>query len=305
MIIIGGAKAGYNLHLLFNKNNISSNLYYFNGEYAEKKEAAKPIENLKPWRAIDEIIVSSERAFFYFRKELELKFRQHYFLRDKENISAIARALHVSTIHEVPIEQMVYPAFVKPKQSGEGKTPFKTRFIKNKNHLDRISAYLDDCTVQKFLDPVEYHQISIAGFFMGACDSLISVKQLNQYPLGVSSYVTFYVDEQIESLKKRVTDYLNTSSFRGFIELEFKISITGNQIYLMDVNPRLWGWCYYYLSAVKNLEDLVIHQEVPIIALKKSWVNLPRLALSNIRGNFTNPAVSEIVSNKICYEPFA
>ena len=210
----------------------------------------------------------------------------------------------MNTIGELSPDNVIYPAFVKPKQSGEGKVPFKTRLIENQKDLIAISSYINDCSIQRFLDTKNYKQISIAGYFAGTSDSLISVKQLNQYPLGVSSYVKFYIDTQIEDLKINITNYLNSLNFRGFVELEFKIHKFDKIVYLMDINPRPWGWFYYYASAIINLYDLMLHNKLPIIELKKSWVNLPRLILSNLKGNFNNPSVSDIIANKICYEPY-
>ncbi len=302
--ILGGAKTGYNLYLLLKKNNIPSTFYYFKNEYGANKNGGKPVEKFKEQQAVDEVIVSSERAFVHFKKELEPRLTQHYYLRDKANIPAIAEALNVNTIGELSLDNIIYPAFVKPKQSGEGKVPFKTRLIENRNDLNGISSYINDCSIQRFLDSKDYKQISIAGYFTDTSDSLISVKQLNQYPLGVSSYVKFYIDTHIEDLKRDITNYLNSLNFRGFVELEFKIHKFDKVVYLMDINPRPWGWFYYYTSSVKNLRDVLFNNENPVINLKKSWVNLPRLILSNLKGNLNNPPVSEIVSNKICYEPY-
>lgn len=88
------------------------------------------------------------------------------------------------------------------------------------------------------------------------------------------------------------------------MELEFKIHKFNKVVYLMDINPRPWGWFYYYTSSVKNLRDVLFNNENPVINLKKSWVNLPRLILSNVNGNLNNPSISDIITNKICYEPY-
>lgn len=302
--ILGGAKTGYNLHLQFKNHNIPSTFYYFKNEYGANKNGGKPVEKFKNQQAVDEVIVSSERAFVHFKEELEPMLKQHYYLRDKANIPAIAEALNVNTIGELSPDNIIYPAFVKPRQSGEGKVPFKTRLIKNQNDLNRISSYINDCSIQSYLDSENYKQISIAGYFVGTSDFLISVKQLNQYPLGVSSYVKFYIDTKIEDLKRDITNYLNSLNFRGFVELEFKIHKFNKVVYLMDINPRPWGWFYYYTSSVKNLRDVLFNNENPVINLKKSWVNLPRLILSNVNGNLNNPSISDIITNKICYEPY-
>ena len=71
----------------------------------------------------------------------------------------------------------------------------------------------------------------------------------------------------------------------------------------MDVNPRPWGCFYYYISAVNNIRDVILKGSDPEIELKKSWINLPRLVLSNLNGRFVNPSLKELMQRKISYEP--
>lgn len=302
--ILGGAKTGYNLHLQFKNHNIPSTFYYFKNEYGANKNGGKPVEKFKNQQAVDEVIVSSERAFVHFKKELEHRLTQHYYLRDKANIPAIAEALNVNTIGELSLDNIIFPAFVKPKQSGEGIVPFKTKIINNNEDLRKIDPLINKCLIQEFLSPEIYAQVDICGYFTGNANSLISIVEMNQYPMGIASYVKQINSEKCELLKKNIEKLLNSLNFKGFIEIEFKRNINSDTYYLMDINPRPWGCFYYYTSSVRNLNDLILQHKKPIIELKKSWVNLPRLILSNLKGNFNNPPVSEIVSNKICYEPY-
>ncbi|MFW5983014.1 MAG: hypothetical protein ACOCQ4_00820 [bacterium] len=303
--IIGGAKTAYILYKLFQKNNIDAVFYYFKGEFGEKKAGGKPIHQLDD-KVINNgnIIVSSETAFVYMRDKLQKKLPAHYYLRDKNNYPEIAEKLGVVAIKEYAPETIVYPVFLKPRQSGEGKVPFKTKLINSNEELLKHHLYFNYCTVQEYLSSKEYEQISIAGYFNGSADSLISVKQLNQYPLGVSSFVSYFSNSQIKQLKEYLSDYLKTLAYKGFIEVEFKWNINTGKVILMDINPRPWGWFYYYTSAVKNLEQVVKNNEEPAINIQKSWVNLPRLILSNVKGKFSNPSPKDFLMNKICYEPY-
>ena len=72
----------------------------------------------------------------------------------------------------------------------------------------------------------------------------------------------------------------------------------------MDINPRPWGWFYYYISAMQNFRNVILLNEEPIIDLKETWINIPRLIFSNLHGSFKNPSIKEVLANKICYEPF-
>ncbi|MFW5886686.1 MAG: hypothetical protein ACOCUL_02910 [Bacteroidota bacterium] len=304
-IIIGGAKTAYNLYKLFQRNNIDAVFYYFKGEFGAKKAGGKPIHLLDD-KVINNgnIIVSSETAFVYLREKLHNKLPAHYYLRDKNNYPKIAEKLGIETIKEYSPGTIVFPVFLKPRQSGEGKVPFKTKLITTNEELIKHDQYLNYCTLQEYLTSKEYKQISIAGYFTGSADSLISVKQLNQYPLGVSSFVSYFSNSQLKQLKEFLSDYLKTLDYKGFIEVEFKWNINTGKFILMDINPRPWGWFYYYTSAVKNLKQVIKLNEQPAINIQKSWVNLPRLVLSNLKGKFINPPVKDFITNKICYEPY-
>jgi hypothetical protein len=301
--ILGGAKTGYNLHLQFKNHNIPSTFYYFKDEYGANKNGGKPVEEFVSQRVVGEVIVSSERAFVHFKKELEPRLTQHYYLRDKANIPAIAEALNVNTIGEMSLDSIIYPVFVKPKHSGEGKVPFKTKLVSNDEELSKVFKHLDDCILQHYLSPREFRQIDIGGYFTGKSSSIISFVEKNQYPIGIASYIKHYESNSIDLLKDELTKLLNSLNYRGFIEVEFKQNKFNDQYYLMDVNPRPWGCFYYYISAVNNIRDVILKGSDPEIELKKSWINLPRLVLSNLNGRFVNPSLKELMQRKISYEP--
>lgn len=306
--ILSGNKTAVNLHKLLIENGIKSEFYFFDKEFGEKKVGGKKIRDFDLGKITKEdkgnIIISSEKAFVFFKNELKDIYKNHYFLKNKENYKNIANSLNVHSIGVYSEGATQFPVFVKPKQSGEGIVPFKTKIIHNKDELIKNSKYIDNCTIQTYLDPADYEQIAIAGFFTGTVNSLISVKQLNQYPRGVASYVSLYSDPHTEVLKKNISSFLNAISYKGFIEFEFKRKRKSGKIYLMDINPRPWGWFYYYLSAIRNFREVFLSGKTPDLQLKKAWVNLPRLVLSNLYGRFDNPSIPDLFSNKICYEPY-
>lgn len=302
--ILGGAKTGYNLFRLLQKNDISSTFYFFRGEYGEGKNGGKSIGKIQNEDLYGHIIISSETAFVYFKAQLEDRLCTHYYLRDKSNLSSIAKELNVNVITEQTIDSIIFPAFIKPKQSGENIVPFKTKLVKSPKEFDKVKIHVDNCIIQRYLNPQHYEQIDIGGFFTGSADSLIAFKELNQYPQGIASYISTYESAKIHDLKLHIENFLNKLNFRGFIEIEFKRNKKNDTYYLMDINPRPWGSFYYYASAIKNLRNVLTNNEEPDIILKKSWVNIPRLILSNLHGNFNNPPIKDVISNEICYEPY-
>lgn len=302
--ILGGAKTGYNLYRLLKKEDIESVYFFFKDEYGEEKRGGLPIERIQQGDIDDHIIVSSETAFVYFKSLLEHKLNAHYHLRDKTNLSSVAKELEVKTITEQQIDSVIFPAFIKPKRSGEKIVPFKTKIVNSEKDLKKVEPHIDNCLIQRYLNPIDYEQIDIGGFFTGSGNSLISFKELNQYPLGIASYISVYESLKIINLKHAIESYLNRLGFRGFVEFEFQRNKKDDTYYLMDINPRPWGSFYYYANAIQNLRDVILNHDEPIINLKKSWVNVPRLVLSNLHGNFRNPSLKDILTNQICYEPY-
>src|SRR5690554_4497996 len=102
--IIGGGKTGYNLYQYFKQKNIGNvDLYYFPGEYSEKKKIGRPFIE---WRGLVEgnkVIISSETAFNHLsvddRKNLEV----YYYIRNKENFEQIAIEIHAKFIQSITL----------------------------------------------------------------------------------------------------------------------------------------------------------------------------------------------------------
>lgn len=100
----------------------------------------------------------------------------------------------------------------------------------------------DDIIVQEYIGGTNASQFSFGGYFRNGIERAgIVVNQIRQYPQGVSSLVIETDDEDLEGeLRRRTTDLAEALDYSGFLEVEFKVR--NGQIYLMDVNPRPWGW---------------------------------------------------------------
>jgi len=306
--IIGGAKSAVNLFSILSKNKIDSVFYYFKGEYGENKKGGLFFSD--SWRGLenisnnDKVIISSETAFYKLGNEDKGKLELHYFLRNKLNLSEICKEIKVNEVKSIIISDIHidFPIIAKPSESGTGLVPFKFKVLKTQDDLEKVIPYAANCIFQPYLNNQMFSQFAIAGYFTGDINSLIIVKQLNQYPVGISSFVK--QDENgLSNLKTNIATYLNEIGYRGFIEFEFKFNKKTQNVFLLDVNPRTWGWFYYYISAINNLEKVIFLNETPVLSLKKCWVNMPRLILSFLNGKFHNPSTMDYLQNKICYEP--
>lgn len=305
--IIGGAKTGYNLYKYVRKLGIDADLYYFSGEYAEKKNTGKNFKD--SWKGKDAynhedaILITSESAFNNLPESDKHYFEHHYFLRNKLNLPEISQKIKTSYIKEVSASSGLFPLALKPKESSAGKVPFKFRKVNTPEELKSVGEALRHCIVQPYFSESDYSQIAVAGFFDGSASSLIAVEQKNHYPKGISAYVIDRTNTYRQPIE-HITKYLNELNYRGFIEFEFKKSKLDDEIYVMDINPRTWGWSYYYLNGLRNFKE-VISEKVPAeVKLKKAWINLPRLMMAFAKGNTNTPAFADVIKQNICYEPY-
>ncbi|MDD3700347.1 MAG: hypothetical protein WCR58_04490 [Bacteroidales bacterium] len=302
--IIGGSKVAYNLYFLLISKGQDAVYYFFNKDYGSRKKGGLSFNNNFSGltKISSEIIIASETAFNALELDIDTQpiFKTHAFLRNKNNIQAIATEMKVEAIQEYSkfneIEQ--FPVVVKQKGLNTG-LPFKFRIVKSKSDIEQLKFFENNCIIQPFLGTREFDQISIAGYFSGIPESLMAVYQLNQYPVGISSFIK--LSNAHDWLKKLVSNYLNSLSFRDFIEIEFKVKRSSDEAYLMDINPRLWGWSYYYLASITNLVE-VLHGAHPLLNPKKNWVNTPRLIFSYLNGRFITPSFKDVFSGQICYE---
>jgi len=303
--IIGGAKTGYNLYKFLEKEGIVSTLYYFPNEYSKKKKIGEAFNVEQKQLYISEnILVSSETAFNNLSKLQLPNLSCHYFLRDKANIPEIAIGIETNYIPELQVNNLSFPLAVKPRESMGDKVPFKFKKIKSKKEFDDLGAIVDDCLLQPYLDDKNYQQIAVAGYFNGHMNSLIAVEQKNHYPKGISAYVLDKTSENIK-LIHRIETYLSTSEYKGFIEFEFKQNLDTKEYFLMDINPRTWGWFYYYLDSIQNFKEVFLENKAVKLKVKKAWVNTPRLGMAILKErNLSSPKICDVLKNKICYEPY-
>lgn len=307
--LIGGNKTAYNLYYQLIKNGINAKAYVFEKEYMYKRN--HKVSFIKDWTSCsdlpdkDKVIITSETAFFQLPEKDRLHFNNHYFLRDKLNLEIISKKIEVQSLGEIDLNNssISFPIIAKPKESGADKVPFKFKVNYNREELESLISIKDHCIFQKYLDPKEYKQIAIAGYFTGHPESLISVEQLNHYPIGISALIKYCKGTE-SCLIANISKFLNEIDYKGFIEFEFKVDKNTGNMFLLDINPRTWGWSNFYIEGITNFPEVIFENIKPNLSLKDYWMNLPRLILANKNGRFANPKFSKFVTNKITYEPY-
>lgn len=298
--ILGGKQVAYNFAQLLRKQDIECLLLTFPGEWSQKKGCGITIEEYD-LVGLDNVVISSETALNYLQYKFPNRYKIHHYLRDKRNLPIIASQIDVNyleSLHEESINKH-FPVILKPIHANTG-VPFKTKIVLNDKELGKYKKYLDLCIVQQYLSKSFFTQISIAGYYNGKVESLICVDQLNQYPMGTSSHVRLNPNHQ--KLIKSISRYLQNISFKGFIELEFKYS-PQKGYFLMDINPRLWGWSYFYFSGIKNLQNVLFSNESPQLSLKNEWIHPLRMLPALLFSNLSYPKAINVFGRNICIEP--
>ena len=103
---------------------------------------------------------------------------------------------------------------------------------------------LDQVFAQTYISGDNSKQFSFGGYFSeGEEYAGIVVNQIRQYPQGISSFVKEIENKKIENrIRNLVTAFVDSLKYTGFLEMEFKMDAKNEITYLLDVNPRPWGW---------------------------------------------------------------
>ncbi len=99
----------------------------------------------------------------------------------------------------------------------------------------------EDILLQQKLSD-SFRSVSVAGFFLqGVTRCLIAVEQVRQYPSGVTCFAREAGECRWSKLvQEYIRRFAEHTGYTGFLEMEFKTD--GEQVWLLDINPRLWKW---------------------------------------------------------------
>ena len=154
------------------------------------------------------------------------------------------------------------------RTSDDYRVPFKTKVIKSIEELNFIRKeipkhYWDNFVIQRLYE--NNQSLSYGGVWIDGKEvSSIIVKQVRQYPKGVTSYAVKLSDAADLQLIKKVIDNISSNIIlHGFFELEFIKNEAG--LYPIDLNPRLWGWSnfLFYNYQLINYISILDKLEIP------------------------------------------
>lgn len=136
--------------------------------------------------------------------------------------------------------------------------------------------------VQTFIEGNNDFQYSVGGYYKeGEPLAFVTVKQVKQFPQGISAQVYTVNDEISDKVERIAFDLAKRFHFTGFLETEFKADQFTGSIFLLDVNPRPWGWVSILGAAYKDFYRVLNNEKPESKRQNAIWTSPIRKALSS------------------------
>lgn len=216
-------------------------------------------------------------------------------INDKNTVNRYCQNHGVKVPESLPYtkykENPFYPAIIKwvEKKIETAVNPIgKVKICRSDEEFDIMNKTIrdkgireTDLFVQTYIEGNNDWQFSMGGYYQnGEALANVVVNQIKQYPQGISAEVITsetQVSERIKSISRSFARELNYS---GFLEMEYKVDSNTNDIYLLDINPRPWGWVSI-LGAVYPDFYKVLQGEAPQIKRNMAiWKSPMRILMS-------------------------
>lgn len=168
-----------------------------------------------------------------------------------------------------------YPVVIKPRAKHLGKTSGvveKVAVIKNEAELKEIVAELErigenpsDFTCEEMIPGDNFFEIGYGGYAeKGHMKVDIVVRQIKQYPQGVACAAVEVADgETAEKVRSCVAPLLLELGYTGFIQFDIKERPETGELYVLDVNPRVWGSVGILARKFEHLDRLFGNGDEP------------------------------------------
>ena len=186
-------------------------------------------------------VINKEISTFWSRKDLYEDslsylgdYKSYEVMNDKLLLSKLAIKLNIN----IPllydnIKDSKVPFVIKPTNLSSAKG---VKYITKRKNIPNILSY-DNIIIQDFICG-----IGVGYSFYSKNGKIIQGyghKRLCEYPIsgGSSTYRSQYYDKRMHDIASKIVGYLN---YTGFAMFEYKLT-DKNDIYLIEVNPRIWG----------------------------------------------------------------
>ena len=176
-------------------------------------------------------------------------------LNDKDKLYELASGLNINVPKKYNnIEEAQVKCVIKPVNQSSAKG---VRYFFDQEKLDKEKS---DLGSKKDIIIQEYIQGEGVGYSVFAKNGEIITgfghKRLAEYPIsgGSSVYRENYENEEIKAISEKI---LLATQWSGFAMFEFKLT-PDNKIYLIEVNPRIWGSINQGLqNGINYFEDIL------------------------------------------------
>jgi hypothetical protein len=161
-------------------------------------------------------------------------------------------------------EEAAFPLVIKPKVSASAKG---VKYFSDANSFEkyRKKADLGNFLMQEYIKGVGvgYSVFAVAGEIRFGYGH----KRLAEYPIngGSSMYRDSYEDQRMAEVAGRI---IKETCWSGFAMFEFKLT-EDNELYLIEVNPRIWGSINQglqngvnYFSVLLGTEDITAKRKI-------------------------------------------
>lgn len=176
---------------------------------------------------------------------------KYHILNDKDRLHELAEKLEIKVPKKyTSISEAKLPFIVKPTNLSSAKG---VKYIfKDEDRPIKIPS--ENMIIQEFVKGrgVGYSFYAKEGLILEGYGHL----RLAEYPVsgGSSTYRNSYKDDRMYQVAKQIIGFLN---YTGFAMFEFKLT-ENNELYLLEVNPRIWGSVHQGLAnGVNYFEDML------------------------------------------------
>lgn len=174
----------------------------------------------------------------------------------KELVKILHESMNIPTscgLRNFGDEMLRYPCMLKWREKAIGRSSKavpKAVIVRNRTEaeamLEKVLAEgfsVDDFMLQELVHGDNSQQYSFGGYYEdGILLAGIAVNQIGQYPQGISACVVESDDEHAIEAKERSRLFAAKLKFSGFLEMEYKADERSGELFLLDANPRPWGW---------------------------------------------------------------
>ena len=114
----------------------------------------------------------------------------------------------------------------------------------------------NEIIIQEYIPLNDRVLCSTANFFINTDEKIqFCVERVRQFPINIGNFSTYVKTIYNKQLMELSTKLLKYSNFIGLCEIEFIINKRNNELLLIEVNPRIWGW--HYISKVMDIKLLL------------------------------------------------